>query len=1227
MKLLHLSIASVIICFLGLLVMLLLTVTSATRLQQQQYAIDDLLHLKERIDIISVGSDDIVVNGADAGLWDAFVEEARDVRRELLVYKDQHPDSLKAAHRIDIIIDELESILNDNVGQSWDPEPATGVVGPMDLNPRASTAITKIAMHGVALDTALDDLLIERKQQISKTGTRIIATLAASSLLFGMLCILAFILIHQRLTVPVQALLRTIHRHHKGETEARTTVTGNDEMAQMAASFNRMLDQREALDKELRARQAALEEKEKLLSETQRVAKLGSWRLDFSTDKLQWSEETYRIVGVSPDSFVPSREAFFARVHPDDLEKLHSVRTPALKGEQPHDVVFRIIRPDGEIRYVHERAEAEFDDNGNAVVFAGSIQDITERKQLDARLLQFSQLVESSTDMCVIYDEQYQLRYVNEAYCNYIGQTRDTIEGQHVAEILGKQLFNEVIEPRLRKAFLGEATDFEMTREHAVRGTTTLLVKYFPFSSPGQHKYVGAILTDISELKSAQQSLIEQARLVRMAGRLARMGGWSVDVYAETVTWSDEVAEIHGMPPGYSPTVDEAINFYTNHDRDRIRDLYTRCMEQGIGYDDVFEIIDANGKHRWVRTTAEAYKDDNGKIVRVQGAFQDITERQQLVLQLEAYSTSLRKTHDELEHMLKTRQALINSLPAHIALLDNEGTIIDVNEQWRHFGEANEYTGNDDFGVGTNYINLCEASKGECSEEAMEVASGLRSVLAGKQQSFVLEYPCHSPGQQQWYRVMANRISSEDEEAGAAGAVVMHVDVTERKQAELTLNRLAYEDMLTGLLSRHGFVQQLAHYLENTGWEDKGMLLHLDIINMHDINEAHGYNAGDRLFVHVSEYLQSITTAEAIIGRPGGDEFIIFIPGMAVTSEETIREQIDTVFKTPFAINDIATITVGCRIGYTMLDSQQRDVEALLHEAELALFQCRYEGVGDRWSRYTLEMGDASRQRVAITHELHDALQNNEFELHFQPKVNLESGYVIACEALIRWQHPERGMLSPGLFIPIAEQSQLIRPLGEWVMNEACRHLREWMDEGLDLVRVSINISMVQFIDESFVDKISAALMNHDISPENLTLEITESVFENHTNILKSKLEQLQQMGLRTSLDDFGTGYSSLRYLQQFDFDEIKIDQGFVRNMLSESYSKSIVETIIGIAAALGAEVVAEGIETTEIAEALAHLGCRIGQGYYYSPPMAAEDFRWLLMSHERLPSSANRKQ
>ncbi|MDZ7829666.1 MAG: EAL domain-containing protein [Halofilum sp. (in: g-proteobacteria)] len=236
-------------------------------------------------------------------------------------------------------------------------------------------------------------------------------------------------------------------------------------------------------------------------------------------------------------------------------------------------------------------------------------------------------------------------------------------------------------------------------------------------------------------------------------------------------------------------------------------------------------------------------------------------------------------------------------------------------------------------------------------------------------------------------------------------------------------------------------------------------------------------------------------------------------------------------------------------------------------------------------------------------------------------------GSLTSCEALLRWHHPERGLSPPGLFIPIAEQSQLIGPIGDWVLRRACRHLREWQDAGFDAVRVAVNVSPAQFQFGDFACKVRDALAEFGLAPSSLTLEITESVFERESDALLGQIRALHNLGVRLSLDDFGTGYSSLLYLQRYPFDEIKIDQGFVFRLLDDAYSRNIVETVMGLARALDAEVIAEGIESTEVRDVLLAMGCRHGQGYYYSMPLAAEDFRWLLERDSCLPVSAAAKQ
>ena len=838
-----------------------------------------------------------------------------------------------------------------------------------------------------------------------------------------------------------------------------------------------------------------------------------------------------------------------------------------------------------------------------------------------------------------------------------------------------------------------------------------------------------------ARLQAQQAALRRSEQLLAMAGHAARFGAWSVDLGSGEIEWSDVVAEIHAMPAGYSPSVEEGIAFYLPEDQPRIRALFSACAEQGTPYDAELRIVDAEGRCRWVRSVGEPVRAADGRILAVQGAFQDIsaqksaeqeaervqgrlaamlesitdafvamdsewrytfanaeagrlleaspeellgtviwerypeledtrigqalrlamatrasqsveehyqplgrwfdvriypweegiavffrdvTERRALVERLQQQEASLRGSFQRLSELLDTRRALIDSLPAHIALLDSQGIVVEVNDQWCRFARENAY-GDDGFGVGANYLAICEAAEGDWADEAAPVAAGLRAVLSGERQSFALEYPCHAPDRRRWFRVMVNRLAHRDDTAGVAdGAVAMHVDITERKRAEEELNRLAFEDRLTGLASRHGFVRALHQRLADAPWEADAALLMLNLRQLRDVNDAHGYGAGDELLQKMARRLQREAGAHGLVGRISADEFAVFLP-----QGRGALERLGAALAPAFELRG-GRVEMSCRFGYTLLGPLRRTAETLLREAALALSECRDDDFGDDgWVAYSGELARGARRRMEITADLREALRRDEFELHFQPKVRLATGELIACEALLRWHHPERGLQSPGSFIPVAERSQLIAPIGDWVVGEACRALRRWQDEHLQLVQMSVNVSLVQLTVGDFPATVRRALAESGVRPASLTLEITESVFARESERLRGQLQELHELGVRLSLDDFGTGYSSLLYLQQYPFDEIKIDQRFVRRMTTDSYSRNIVRTVLGIGEALGAEVIAEGIETPAMRDALLEMGCQLGQGFYYSMPLAAEDFRWLLEARSALPVAA----
>ncbi len=462
----------------------------------------------------------------------------------------------------------------------------------------------------------------------------------------------------------------------------------------------------------------------------------------------------------------------------------------------------------------------------------------------------------------------------------------------------------------------------------------------------------------------------------------------------------------------------------------------------------------------------------------------------------------------------------------------------------------------------------------------------------------------------------------KDESGRITNYVAIKQDITALKEAEQELSRIAFEDPLTGLCTRVGFTRKLKQRIDQYGWPVAGAVVTFNIAGLRDINDAYGHEVGDWLLAEFGRRLEGQPGEQILAGRIGGDEFILFI---LPTHDEALEPYLNRLIESlslPFELAGVNIETVF-RLGYTRLGERQRPIEDLLRESERALSLHRKDS-SVLWVAYSNRIQKETQKRIELASELRSALAEDQFELHFQPKVDLATGTLIACEALIRWNHPKRGLISPGEFIPIAEQSQLIGPIGDWVLRRACQHLRDWRDAGLQPVRVAVNVSVIQFQRGDFASRVRTVLDQSGVAPEELALEVTESVFEHESKVLLEQMSALRDMGVWLSLDDFGTGYSSLLYLQRYPFDEIKIDQGFVFNLLEDPFSRNIVETVIMLAKALNAEIIAEGIESGAVSDALLAMGCRSGQGFFYSMPLEAEDFHWLLEQRSKLPLTTN---
>ena len=451
-----------------------------------------------------------------------------------------------------------------------------------------------------------------------------------------------------------------------------------------------------------------------------------------------------------------------------------------------------------------------------------------------------------------------------------------------------------------------------------------------------------------------------------------------------------------------------------------------------------------------------------------------------------------------------------------------------------------------------------------------------------------------------------------------AGVVTHHVlvltDITERRQAEEEINKLAFYDPLTGLPNRRLLLDRLAHALAASARTGRhGALLFIDLDNFKDLNDNKGHQVGDLLLQQVAQRLMSCTRQGDSAARLGGDEFVLMLEDMSTQAQEAaeqaqvVGEKVLTTLNSPYSLAGFSHHSTPS-IGVALFSGQQADMDDLLKRADLAMYQAKAAG------RNTLcffdpAMQAVASQRAALEIDLRNAIAQAQFELYYQVQVD-HLGSTLGAEVLLRWHHPVRGMVPPAEFIALAESSGLILPLGRWVLQSACQQLTRWAQQArlADLV-ISVNVSARQFRHPDFVDDVLTVLTQTAAPPHRLKLELTESLLVNDVEDIIAKMTQLKAHGVGFSLDDFGTGYSSLSYLKRLPLDQLKIDQGFVRDILIDPNDAAIAKMVIALAESMGLAVIAEGVELVAQRDFLAHLGCLAYQGYLYGRPVPLADF------------------
>ena len=598
---------------------------------------------------------------------------------------------------------------------------------------------------------------------------------------------------------------------------------------------------------------------------------------------------------------------------------------------------------------------------------------------------------------------------------------------------------------------------------------------------------------------------------------------------------------------------------------------------------------------KWLTITAVAAPD--GTLTNYVGSFFDITER--------------KKAEEALHDSRESLHRVLNSLVEGVYGVDTDGNCTFANQSClRMLG----YQSDDEL-LGKNMHELIHYAYSDGSPYPVSECKIYRAHQTNQTANVFDEVFWCKDGTaipvEYWSRPIAT-------DGVVTGSIVTFIDITARKKAEDEINRLAFFDPLTNLPNRRLLLDRLQHALAASARSGRhGAIMFIDLDNFKVINDTKGHDCGDLLLVEIARRLQSCVREGDTVARLGGDEFVVMLEDLGSQAEQAAAQADEVGEKIRAAINQPCLVKEyefhsTASIGINLFVDRETTAETLLKYADIAMYQAK--GAGRNAVRFfDPDMQAVLEARTTIESDLHHALAERQFSLYYQAQID-DAGRILGAEALVRWIHPQRGMVSPAQFIPIAEESSLILDIGHWVLETACRQLALWdNDEQKCNLTVSVNVSARQFKLADFVNKVAAVIETHRINPSRLKLELTESVVLENVADIVTKMHALKALGVGLSMDDFGTGYSSLSYLKQLPLDQLKIDRSFVRDIVTDTNDAVMVRTIIDMAHNFRLNVIAEGVETEAQLDFLKQHGCIAYQGYLFSKPVPVEEFEMLL--------------
>lgn len=947
--------------------------------------------------------------------------------------------------------------------------------------------------------------------------------------------------------------------------------------------------------------EARLRASEAHLEEAQRVAQLGSWSLDIARDWIEGSAEARRLFFIPEDQLEINQQDIAQRIAPDHQAHYLEITQEAITTGEPTELEYPLLLPDNRSRWIHARIRCERNQDGQPIRLFGTVQDISPRKTMEDALKTSEARWEFALDGAgegvwdmdtekntVFYAPRWKrmLGYEPEELASDLGEWAKRLHPEEKNQVIKKLV-----------DFIRNPAESVYTLEYRLQAKAGHYIwildrgKVISRNAQGIPTRVIGTHTDITERKRAEDAIRASEALRRAILDSTLDAILAIDATGRIILFNQAAEKLFGYSAnealGQPVTllIPERYHPVFHQYRDRVR---------------------AGASHA-IRRAKGCRK--NGDEFPV-----ELTMSYTTIGQDALFTTVLRdiSSHLETTRELQLADQVFQHSAEAICILDNQRNVISVNPRFTQLtGWRREAV------IGQSVEFLISPSEMPSHRQAW-LASKESGTWQGELQLIRRDgslFPI-------WLtmNMLHNAVGTPTR------SIIMFSDITERRRATEQLEFQASHDALTGLPNRYGLDRLLPGLLAQHQEAHQVLaVLFLDLDNFKTINDSLGHGVGDQLLRAVAERLRNTLDRHALIARPGGDEFIIVIPNLANPQAATVEAtKILQTMTSPFEIGNFRK-DISLSLGISTFPEDGTDIATLFKKADTAMYAAKAAG-RSAIRQFSPQMAHRVEHRMALETRLRRALDQGEFMLHYQPQIDTDSGALNGLEALLRWFPQEGGRLGPAEFIPIAEESGLIIPIGQWVLEELCRQLIQWRRMGLSVVPMAFNLSPLQFRQADLRQVILSTLARAGLTGQEVELELTEGMLIDASTDTHATLTAFKDAGIAIAIDDFGTGYSALSYLKKFPIDKLKIDRSFIQEIAHQPVDAAIASTIINLAHSLNMRVVAEGVETQEQHYLLSNWGCDGVQGYHFSRPLPAEEIleRYLRPPHQAIQKVGN---